>query len=101
MANLAGNALRYGAPPVVISLVPGDDTVRVVVADHGPGVPEEFVPHLFDRFARGPGRSAARGSGLGLYIAGRLAEANQGSLRYEPGPDGSGAVFTLTVPRMG
>lgn len=101
VANLTGNALRYGDPPVVITLVPGDATADVVVRDHGPGVPEEFVPHLFDRFARGPDQRTSRGSGLGLYIAARLAEANGGTLRHDRGPDGRGAVFTLTLPRVG
>jgi PAS domain S-box-containing protein len=101
VANLASNALRYGAPPVVISLVAGDDEARVQVTDQGPGVPVDFVPNLFDRFTRAPGQHAARGSGLGLYIAGRLAEANRGTLRYEAGPAGRGAVFTLTLPRVG
>jgi PAS domain S-box-containing protein len=102
IANLASNALRYGAPPVVVTLaVAGDDTVEVTVADHGPGVPDEFVPNLFDRFSRAPGQTEARGSGLGLYIAGRLAEANHGTLGYERGPDGRGAVFTLGLPRFG
>jgi PAS domain S-box-containing protein len=101
VANLAGNALRYGAPPVVVSLEGGDATAQVTVSDRGPGVPEEFVPELFDRFARGPDRHAARGAGLGLYIARRLAEANEGTLEYSTGPDGRGAVFTLTIPRVG
>jgi PAS domain S-box-containing protein len=101
VANLASNALRYGGPPVTITLSGGDDTARVVVTDHGAGVPPTFVPRLFDRFARAPGQAATSGSGLGLYIARRLAEANDGTVAYEPGPDGDGAVFTLTVPRVG
>jgi PAS domain S-box-containing protein len=101
VANLVSNALRYGAPPVTVSLLAGDDEAHVVVSDHGPGVPDEFVPKLFDRFTRAPGQHAPRGTGLGLYIAGRLAQANQGRVRYEPGPDGRGAVFTLTLPRVG
>jgi two-component system sensor histidine kinase MtrB len=101
VANLTSNALRYGAPPVVITLSGGDDTVSVTVSDRGPGVPEQFVPQLFDRFARGPDRHAARGAGLGLYIAHRLAAANDGTLEYASGPDGRGAVFTLTLPRVG
>lgn len=101
VANLAGNALRYGAPPIVITLGAGDDFATVSVSDRGPGVPEAFVPRLFDRFARAPGERTTPGSGLGLYIAGRLAEANHGTLRYQPGPDGHGATFTLTLPRVG
>lgn len=101
VANLAGNALRYGAPPVVVTLVGGDDTASVMVSDCGPGVPAEFVPELFDRFSRGPNQHAARGAGLGLYIARRLAEANGGTLDYVAGPEGLGAVFELTLPRVG
>ena len=78
-------------------------TTVIVVSDHGPGVPEEFAPYLFERFARGPGqaRARARGSGLGLYIARRLAEANGGTLTYARRTDGPGAVFTLSLPRVG
>jgi PAS domain S-box-containing protein len=101
VSNLASNALRYGAPPVVVSLVGGDDTAQVTVSDQGAGVPEEFVANLFERFGREPGEHAPRGSGLGLYIAGRLAEANDGVLAYERGPGGRGATFTLTLPRFG
>ena len=101
VANLTGNALRYGAPPVLVSLEGGDDTAQVVVSDRGPGVPKELVAELFDRFGGGPDRRAARGAGLGLYVARRLAEANEGTLEYAAGPDGRGAVFTLTLPRVG
>jgi len=103
VVNLVSNALRYGDPPVLVSLVAGEDSASVVVRDHGPGVPAEFAPHLFERFARGPrqARARARGSGLGLYIARRLAEANGGTLTYARGERGGGAVFTLSLPRMG
>lgn len=85
----------------MISLEAGDDTATVSVTDRGPGVPSEFVPHLFERFTRVPGEPSESGSGLGLYIASRLAVANQGSLDYRPGPNGTGAVFTLVLPRVG
>jgi PAS domain S-box-containing protein len=101
VSNLVSNALRYGAPPVVVSMIGGDDTAQVTVSDHGAGVPEEFVANLFERFGRGPGEHAPRGSGLGLYIAGRLAEANHGVLAYARGAEGEGATFTLTLPRFG
>jgi signal transduction histidine kinase len=69
----------------------------VVVADRGPGVPAEQVPHLFTRFHRGdPARPRAEGSGLGLAIARAGAEAHAGRLDYADA--GPGARFTLTLP---
>src|SRR6185369_13143000 len=50
-ANLILNALRYGAPPVEIRVEQGE-RFRLVVEDHGPGVPPDFVPRLFERFSR-------------------------------------------------
>jgi PAS domain S-box-containing protein len=99
VANLVSNAVRYGASPVVVSLLSGDSgTVHVRVDDSGPGVPEDFVPRLFDRFARGEDHRSSGGTGLGLYIARRLAAANNGSLRYLARP-GAGATFVLELPR--
>ena len=51
VANLVSNALRYGALPVVVT-VAADGSVFLEVLDHGTGVPEDFVPHLFERFTR-------------------------------------------------
>jgi signal transduction histidine kinase len=100
VANLASNAVRYGAPPLAITISADDGTGTVEVTDQGPGVAEEYAPQLFERFSRGSSRATAS-SGFGLYIAARLAEVNSGALRYRPGPDGRGAVFTLAVPRAG
>lgn len=99
VANLVSNALRHGAPPVTVSVTADQASATVTVADEGPGVPEDFVPRLFERFARGSDKLKAGSTGFGLYIAARLAQVNQGSLRYEPGPDGRGAHFILTLPR--
>jgi signal transduction histidine kinase len=101
LANLASNALRHGDPPVVVSMAGHEDMAEVSVTDAGPGVPESLVDHLFDRFSRAPGPHGARGSGLGLYIAGRLAQANRATLAYERATDGRGSRFTLTLPRVG
>lgn len=99
VTNLVSNALRHGDPPVVVSVAADHAAVRVTVSDDGPGVPEDFVPRLFERFARGSHRLTAGSTGFGLYLAARLAQVNQGTLRYEPGPDGRGARFILTLPR--
>jgi signal transduction histidine kinase len=100
LSNLIGNAQKYGVAPITIEVVTAPDTVSIRISDHGEGVPPLFVPHLFDRFTRADTGIATtkQGTGFGLYIVQRLAEANGGSITYTAGP-GGGACFTLTVPR--
>ena len=93
VGNLVTNALRHGAPPVVIHAQAGQP-FRLTVRDHGTGVDPAFADRLFDRFARG-GR--ARGSaGLGLAIARSYAYALGGDLRYARADPG--ACFELVLP---
>jgi signal transduction histidine kinase len=100
LTNLVANALKYGEPPFSISTTTLDGIVRIEVSDTGPGVPADFVPRLFDRFARADEarRGGKKGTGLGLYIVRLLAESNGGTARYEPGPRG-GATFVIELPR--
>jgi signal transduction histidine kinase len=100
LTNLVTNALKYGAPPYSISTTTHDSVVRIAVTDNGAGVPADFVPRLFDRFARADEarRGGQKGTGLGLYIVRRLAEANGGTVRYETAPQG-GASFVIELPR--
>ena len=74
-------------------------SVSLEVLDHGTGVPEDFVPHLFERFTRAPSAAAGHqsGSGFGLYIVSRLAEANGARLTYSPAIP-SGSRFRLDLP---
>lgn len=95
LSNLLGNAHKYGRPPYSVQVRPDGDYVRLDVADHGDGVPEEFRAQLFHEFARAHG-TVATGTGLGLYVVRTLAEAQSGSVAYAPGPDG-GAVFTVRL----
>jgi signal transduction histidine kinase len=96
--NLLGNALRHAAGAVRVR-VTGGARPEVTVSDDGAGVPPAAASKLFERFSRlsAPARGDA-GTGLGLYIGRRLAEASGGALRYAPGPGGRGAAFTLTLP---
>jgi signal transduction histidine kinase len=94
VANLVTNALRYGRTPIEIRAEQNDRHFRLTVTDVGDGVPEELVPRLFQRFARGDG---AQGSGLGLSIAQSYAQANGGQIFYEPAAEG-GARFQLVLP---
>ncbi|MFB4299514.1 sensor histidine kinase [Actinomadura sp. NTSP31] len=104
VANLAGNALKHGAPPVSVRFGPadagpgGEPGVRIVVADRGPGIPDDLLPAVFDRFVKAEAaRSRSEGSGLGLSIAMENAVLHDGTLEAANGPDG-GAVFTLWLP---
>jgi signal transduction histidine kinase len=96
VSNLVVNACRYGEPPVVVRAAQSAGELRVVVEDSGPGVPADFVPQLFDRFARAPGASGVSGTGLGLAIAQAYARAHDGDLRYRPAAP-RGAAFEITL----
>jgi PAS domain S-box-containing protein len=99
VTNLVSNALRYGALPVVVTVAQRNGSVFLEVLDHGAGVPEDFVPHLFERFTRASGAVSGHpaGSGFGLYIVHRLAEANGARLSYSPGTP-VGSLFRLDLP---
>jgi signal transduction histidine kinase len=98
VSNLVTNALRYGQPPVVVRAERADRHFRLAVEDRGPGVPDEFVPSLFERFTRSrSGRDRVTGTGLGLAIARSYAAAHGGDLIYEPA-DPTGARFRLVIP---
>ncbi|MEU5992977.1 HAMP domain-containing sensor histidine kinase [Spirillospora sp. NPDC047418] len=101
IANLAGNALKHGRPPVTLRFGPpadGAGGVRAVVADRGPGLPGDLAAVVFDRFTKAEAaRSRSEGSGLGLSIARENAVLHGGTLDAANGPDG-GAVFTLWLP---
>ncbi|GAA4229821.1 hypothetical protein GCM10022254_23140 [Actinomadura meridiana] len=99
IANLVGNALKHGRPPVSLRYEPADtDGVRVVVTDNGPGIPDDLIEAVFDRFVKAEAaRSRSEGSGLGLSIAKENAVLHGGTLEADNGP-GGGAVFTLWLP---
>ncbi|MEU1720493.1 HAMP domain-containing sensor histidine kinase [Nonomuraea sp. NPDC005692] len=97
VANLVGNALRHGAPPVAVRVRATGQAVAVEVSDQGPGLPADVLPHVFERFYKADlARARSEGSGLGLAIARENALLHGGDLTVAPGP---GAVFTLTLPR--
>ncbi|MDI2130201.1 HAMP domain-containing sensor histidine kinase [Yinghuangia seranimata] len=97
-ANLVGNALRHGAPPVTVALARHADTVVLTVSDHGPGLPPEVRKHVFDRFYKADtARTRSEGSGLGLAIAAENVRLHGGTLTVGE-RKGGGTVFTLTLP---
>jgi signal transduction histidine kinase len=95
VSNLLVNAFRYGRPPVVVRAgAAADAGLSIMVEDSGPGVAPEFVPQLFERFARG---GSAQGTGLGLAIARSYARAHHGELVYRP-VSPHGALFEVVLP---
>ncbi|MGW3231982.1 sensor histidine kinase [Kitasatospora sp. NPDC001095] len=99
VANLVGNALRHGRPPVRVALRAADDDLLLTVTDRGPGIPPAELPHLFDRFYKADkARRRSEGSGLGLAIAQENARLHGGLIDAANAPTG-GAVFTLVLPR--
>jgi two-component system sensor histidine kinase MtrB len=101
IGNLLDNA-RDHAPgsPVEVALTSAQEGALVVVADRGPGVAPDALPHLFDRFYKADPSRAGGSSGLGLAIAAEHAALLGGSLRARARP-GGGLVFTLTLPVTG
>jgi len=98
VANLVGNAMRHGAPPVEVVLRAEDGDVVLTVTDHGPGIPEEVLPAVFDRFTKADtARARSEGSGLGLSIARENARLHGGDI--VAANTGTGARFELRVPR--
>ncbi|MEO3875862.1 HAMP domain-containing sensor histidine kinase [Nonomuraea sp. B12E4] len=99
LANMVGNALRHGEPPVSVRFSADPHWIALEVRDHGPGLDEAVLPHVFDRFYKAnAARARSEGSGLGLAIARENARLHQGDLTVTNAPDG-GAIFTLRLPR--
>ncbi|GAA0580042.1 hypothetical protein GCM10010172_76270 [Paractinoplanes ferrugineus] len=104
LTNLLSNAAKYGGGATAMRLLgDGFGHASVQVEDAGPGVPEEFRPHLFERLTRADRdqASSVKGTGLGLYIVQGLAHANHGDIHHEPNPaGGSRFVVTLETARV-
>jgi two-component system sensor histidine kinase MtrB len=110
LANLVGNAVRHGGPPVTVRARiqsggqgggPGGGQLAVEIRDHGRGLSPTAIPHLFDRFYKADtARARSEGSGLGLAIALENARLHGGHLHAGNHPDG-GAVFTVSLPLNG
>ncbi|HEV2598373.1 HAMP domain-containing sensor histidine kinase [Sphingopyxis sp.] len=98
LLNLLGNAIRYSPEnsQIWIRVDREGDRAMITVADQGQGIDAEQQAVVFEKFER-LGRTDSGGSGLGLYIARRLARAMDGDLTVESAP-GQGARFTLSLP---
>jgi two-component system, NtrC family, sensor histidine kinase GlrK len=97
LGNLIGNALKFTPAGGVIRLAfrPDGDQIQIEVADTGPGIPQDQLVHIFDKYYQG--RSNGGGSGLGLAIAKAGVEAHGGRIEVRS-PPGQGARFCVTLP---
>ncbi len=80
IGNLINNAKRYGAEPIEISAHIEDQLIKISVADHGEGIPEDQIEALMQPFVRGNEARTIQGSGLGLAIVKRIVDLHQGEL---------------------
>ncbi|HYR48739.1 MAG TPA: HAMP domain-containing sensor histidine kinase [Candidatus Eisenbacteria bacterium] len=94
VANLVDNAVRFSprGADVTLRVARGSAGPSIDVIDAGPGIEEERLPRLFERFQR-----SDSGSGLGLAIARRVVERHGGTLRVQTAP-GTGSTFTIELP---
>tara|TARA_R110002167_G_scaffold77039_2_gene214223 strand:+ start:163622 stop:164851 length:1230 start_codon:yes stop_codon:yes gene_type:complete len=99
--NLLSNAIKFSPRNDFISITAEAlaDSIRVLVADHGPGVPQSYWNRIFERFSQVPTDKPGRNldSGIGLSIAKSIAQAHGGDLTYEPNP-GGGSQFVVDLP---
>ena len=99
LLNLLSNAIKYNKDGglVEVKAERKDREISVSVRDTGIGIPPEVLPHIFEKFYRGPSEEVATGSGLGLSIVKQIVEAHGGKISVESTP-GEGSTFTFTLP---
>ena len=93
VGNIVENAIRHGADTVELGAVERDEFVDLTVRDDGPGFPEAFIEHAFERFARADHARSRGGTGLGLSIVAAIADAHGGSAGARNRPEGGAEVW--------
>ena len=97
--NLIANAIKFTPAGGAIAIHTRTDgaTATLEVIDNGPGIPEQDLAHVFERFWRGVNGDKASGSGIGLAVVAELVAAHQGTVTAANVP-GGGARFAVTLP---
>jgi two-component system sensor histidine kinase BaeS len=97
--NLIANAIKFTptAGAITVSTRSNGSTATLEVVDNGPGIPEQDLPHVFERFWRGANGDKASGSGIGLAVVAELTAAHHGTVTAG-NVQGGGARFTVTLP---
>ena len=101
VTNLLSNAIKFSPPgkEVVVAVEARNESVRISVRDHGHGVPDEFKPRVFEKFAQADATHARQkgGTGLGLSIVKEVVERLDGTVGFSDAP-GGGAIFYVDLP---
>ena len=100
--NLINNSRKYAKTNITVSLTQSDDIVKVHFRDNGPGIPDEDMPFITEKFYRGKNSGDENGSGLGLYIVKYIAEQSGGSLElinHTSGEEGLEAVVSFPIKK--
>ena len=97
--NLLGNAVKFSDPGHSIMVKAESQKRKLLfqVTDQGIGIPEESIPHLFERFYRVRDTAWIGGAGLGLFISRQIVEAHGGGISVES-KAGEGSTFSFTLP---
>lgn len=97
--NILSNAVKYAPQsPVWIKLRPEGNDMYITIVDHGQGIPEKYLSHIFDRFFRNPEQTPnVHGSGLGLFICDQIIHAHHGQI-YATSEIGKGTTFHIKLP---
>ena len=104
VTNLLSNALKFSPAhdEVVVEIEEATDVVRILVRDHGAGIPADFKPHIFERFAQADATDVRQngGTGLGLSIVKQIVDRLGGDVGFADAPAG-GTIFYVTLPCWG
>jgi signal transduction histidine kinase len=104
VTNLLSNAIKFSPPKqeVLISIVQREGNVIISVQDHGSGIPDDFKPHIFEKFAQADGTDARlkSGTGLGLSIVKQIVVRLGGQVSFDNAPD-HGTIFHVELPIWG
>jgi PAS domain S-box-containing protein len=101
ITNLLSNAIKFSpkGEEVLVVVEKRHEAFRISVRDHGPGVPDEFKPHVFEKFAQADATDARQksGTGLGLSIVKQIVEWQAGAVGFADAP-GGGTIFNVDLP---
>jgi PAS domain S-box-containing protein len=101
ITNLLSNAIKFSprGGEVTVAVEARNDNARITVRDHGDGVPGEFKPRIFEKFAQADGSDARQsgGCGLGLSIVKQIVERLDGEVGFDDAP-GGGSIFYIDLP---